>query len=152
MTSPRHATRLGAAAVALFILAQGASRPVATQTQLLAVVAQEVLSRLLEAPGRPVRVLLEGEPAPLRAAAARVGLATERVLDEFVVVSANAAQVAALRSDPAVRLIAGDLQVTTLMSVSDKTMGADQVRAGLRSGLHQPVGAGAPPAAEARRF
>ena len=45
-------------------------------------------------------------------------------------VSADAAQIAALRADPAVRLIAGDLLVSPLVGADDKAIGADQVRTG----------------------
>ena len=134
----RHARRFGALAVILVVLAQGAGRPAASQAPvpLLAAIAQDVLSRLLDLPGRPVRVLLKGDPAQLRAAALRVGLAAERTLDEFIVTSANAAQVAALsRRAGGAGPLASDLQVASAMTVSDKAMAADQDARRITGGL-----------------
>ena len=54
--------------------------------------------------------MLQGDPTSVAAAAARLRLPVHRVLDEFVVVSANAAQVAALRAESAVKSVAGDLR------------------------------------------
>ena len=96
----------------------------------LAVVTGEVLERLLVHPRSPVRVMLRGDVAELTRVASRLGITIERTLDQFVVVRAIAAQIALLQLEPAVKVIAGDLQVSPMMVVSDKAMGADQTRAG----------------------
>lgn len=134
MTHRRRSSVIAAAvAVACLVLSTG-DRP-AAQGSPLAVITADVLASLVRTPARPVRVLVQGNVTLVRQAVARLGLTPQRVLDEYVVVDANALQVAVLRLDPAVRLIAGDLRVAPLMVVSDRAMGADQVRAGTRGAL-----------------
>ncbi len=122
-----------ALAVACLVLSAG-DRP-AAQGSPLAVITADVLASLLRTPAQPMRVMVQGNVAQVRQAVARLGLTPRRVLDEYVVVDANALQVAVLRLNPVVRLIAGDLRVAPLMVVSDRAMGADQVRAGTRGAL-----------------
>src|SRR5262245_52582384 len=122
MLTTRRRHRLAAAVAVALAFLTSASRPAAQTRPLPATVTSDVLSRLLATPSKPVRVLMQGDPAQLRTAALRVGLTPLRVLDQYVVVAADAAQIAALRADSAVRLIAGDLQVSPYMVVSDKTM------------------------------
>ena len=129
MSTSRFA-RLGATAVLLTTVVLATTGQPGAAAAKKAAIGEEVVKRLRAAPARPVRVLLKGEVAAVRQAAARVGLDTERELDEFVVVFADAAQVDALSLDPAVELVAGDLQVSTLMTVADRVMAADRVRAG----------------------
>ena len=90
----------------------------------------EVVSRLLFAPREPVRLILGGEVTEVLEVARQQGLTIHRTLDNYVVVSASAAQIAALLSIPAIKSIAGDVNVAPMMVVSDRAMGADQARSG----------------------
>jgi hypothetical protein len=69
----RRAFGLVAALVVLVAL----GRP-AAQEPTLAFVTQDVLDRLIDAPGRPVRLLVEGDVAQLQVIAQRLGLAVDR--------------------------------------------------------------------------
>ncbi len=95
-----------------------------------ATITSELAAQLLRDPTRAVRVLLRGAPAELRDVAARHGVEVVRVLDEFIVVSANAEQVAALQAESAVQVIAGDVLLAPMMAVSNKATGADLTRTG----------------------
>jgi serine protease AprX len=131
----RRRSSFVAAALALAVLIVSAGDRPAAQSSPLAVITADVLAALVRAPGKPVRLMVQGNVTLVRQAVTELGLTPQRVLDEYVVVDATAVQVAVLRLNPAVRLIAGDLRVAPLMVVSDRAMGADQVRAGTGGAL-----------------
>ena len=85
-------------------------------------------------PRQNARVIVHGDPAALRAIAARHRVRLLRVLDHEAVVEANGAQIDALASDPTVEHLSGDVPVRSAMAVSNRSTGADQVRNG-SSGL-----------------
>jgi serine protease AprX len=90
-------------------------------------------------PRQAARVIVHGDPAALRALASRHRVRLLRVLDHEAVVEANAAQIDALASDPAVEHLSGDVPVRSTMAVSNRSTGADQVRSG-SSGLLGLIG------------
>jgi serine protease AprX len=131
MTTPSIFLRraLGAAILA-YLFTAAATGPTAAQSPLAAL-AGELVTKLDDTTSPlALRVILEGDASDVVAAAERHGAVVERVLDQFVVVSATPLQIVALRLEPAVKLIAGDLRVQPMMVVSDQAMGADQTRAG----------------------
>ncbi len=90
------------------------------------VLGLEVVSRLLFAPREPVRLILGGEVTSVLEVARQQGLTIHRTLDNYVVVSASAAQIAALLSIPAIKSIAGDVNVAPIWG--DSLAGGDQPR------------------------
>ncbi|HYB96017.1 MAG TPA: S8 family serine peptidase [Vicinamibacterales bacterium] len=76
----------------------------------------------------PIRVIVRGDVAAIRAAAARDGLPVARVLDGFVVVEGRPAQIDALRHVAGVAGLSRDAVVAPFMTVATKVMGADQAR------------------------
>src|SRR5688500_9825014 len=71
----------------------------------LAIVTHDLTVQLALAPHVPIRVIAKGEVAELRRVADRLALPVLRVLDQFIVVSANAVQVAALQLEPSVQVL-----------------------------------------------
>ena len=94
------------------------------------IVSPEIVSRLLVAPRDSARLLIGGEVGVILNAVRRQGLPVHRVLDRYVVVSANRTQLATLLTLPVVRSVAGDVNVAPMMVVSDRAMAADQARSG----------------------
>jgi serine protease AprX len=96
---------------------------------------------------RAVRAIVRGDAGSLLPRLASDGVPVLRVLDGFVVVTATAGELSALRLVPGVLGISRDVVVAPLMTVSDKAMGADlarQSQAGLLGvgGLPAVSGAG----------
>jgi serine protease AprX len=79
-------------------------------------------------------VIVRGDVRALLDAAKRHGVKVHRALDNFIVVSASAAQIAALRVEPGVVALNSDQIIGVAASVSDRTMATDQTREG-SSGL-----------------
>ena len=90
-------------------------------------------------PARSVQVIVRGGEQQLRAIAARHHVPVVRVLADAAVLQANAAQIEALRAEPGIDHVSGDLQVADFMTVSNATTQADKVRAGT-SGLLLGIG------------
>lgn len=88
------------------------------------------------------RVLVPGDPAGLASLAARHHVTILRGLAAGAVIEANSAEIEALARDASIDQLSGDSVVRNWMSVSNQTMGADQVRAGTPGGL---LGIGAIP-------
>src|SRR5258705_877740 len=83
----------------------------------------------------PVRVIVQGTQDRLRLLAARHGVRVVRMLEGEAVLEANAAQLDTLSREPGIGQISGDLPVGDFMTVSSKTLAADQVRSGISGGL-----------------
>src|SRR5258706_15598162 len=83
----------------------------------------------------PVRVIVRGTQGRLRLLAARHGVRVVRMLEGEAVLEANAAQLGTLSREPGIGQISGDLPVGDFMTVSTKTLAADQVRSGISGGL-----------------
>ena len=79
---------------------------------------------------KAVRVIAHGSESQLRGLAARHGVHIRRFLDNAAVFEATTAQIEALRDEPAVQHLSGDLPVADFMLTSTKATAADQVRAG----------------------
>ncbi len=99
------------------------------QTQALNLVASvsgDLLALLAVGDQRKVRVIVRGDADVIQDTAARDGLRVVRVLEGFVVLEGPLTDVAALRSVAGVEAISRDARVAPFMSVSAKTMAADQ--------------------------
>ncbi|HYS27514.1 MAG TPA: hypothetical protein VEP46_18020, partial [Vicinamibacterales bacterium] len=77
-----------------------------------------------------VRVIAHGTETDVRTAAARHGVPVVRVLTGGVVLEATTAQLDALRDEPAVQHLSGDLPVADFMTVSKQATVATQVYTG----------------------
>jgi serine protease AprX len=117
-------------AAVLAVLLAVTTTGVSARQSLLALVTNDLLGLLLSAPNAPIRVIVQGDVPAVLDVAHRHGLSIQRVLDQFVVVTATAAQVSALRNEPVVKLLASDMSVQSAMVVSDRAIAADQARAG----------------------
>jgi serine protease AprX len=107
----------------------------------------DLLALLLRgASTKPVRVIVRGDVQAIQNVAARDGFTVRRVLDGFVVLDASPSALYALRHVPGIEAISRDARVSPLMTVSAKTMAADQARASA-PGL---LGIGAYPAVTGR--
>ncbi|HXD15694.1 MAG TPA: S8 family peptidase [Vicinamibacterales bacterium] len=84
---------------------------------------------------KAVRVIAHGTESDVRTAAARHGVPVVRVLTDGVVLEATTAQLDALRNEPAVEHLSGDLPVADFMTVSRQATAATQVYAGKSGGL-----------------
>jgi serine protease AprX len=84
---------------------------------------------------KAVRVIAHGTESGVRTAAARNGVPVVRVLTGGVVLEATVAQLDALRNEPAVEHLSGDLPVADFMTVSRQATLATQVYAGKAGGL-----------------
>jgi serine protease AprX len=84
---------------------------------------------------KAVRVIAHGTEDNVRAVAARHGLSVVRVLNGASVLEATSAQIDALRDEPGIEHLSGDLPVADFMSVSLQATAANQVRAGKSGGL-----------------
>jgi serine protease AprX len=84
---------------------------------------------------KAVDVIAVGSESQLRELAARHGVHIHRFLDNGAVFEATTAQIEALRDEPAVQHLSGDLPVADFMLISTKATAADQVRAGKSGGL-----------------
>ncbi len=98
---------------------------------VLGLLTNDLLDQLAKQPTQSAPIIMRGEVGALLDVAARHNLPVVRTLDEFIVTVANAAQVAGLAGESAVKGLASDLPVQSAMKVSDKAMGADQTRAGV---------------------
>ncbi len=101
------------------------------ETQALNSVASlsgDLLALLTAGDQRVVRVIVRGDVQAIQQAATRDRLRVARVLDGFVVLEGPLADVTALRSLAGVEAISRDARVMPFMSVSAKTMAADQAR------------------------
>jgi serine protease AprX len=76
------------------------------------------------------RVIVHGAAAEIDALALKHHLQVVRRLADGAVVAANSSELAKLASESALDHLSGDLPVRTFMSVSSKTMGADQAWVG----------------------
>jgi len=74
-----------------------------------------------------VRVIAHGTETDVRTAAARHGVPVVRVLTDGVVLEATTAQLDALRDEPAVQHLSGDLPVADFMTISRQATVANQV-------------------------
>ncbi len=88
----------------------------------------------------PTRVIVRGSRAQIQAMAARHGVSVARWLGDSAVLLANSNQLSELAADSANDVLSGDAPVATFMDVSNKSTGADQVRAG-QAGLLLGLGA-----------
>src|SRR6266550_1219622 len=84
---------------------------------------------------RAVRVIAHGTHGDLSALAARHGVPVVRTLADGAVLEATASQIDALRAEPAIEHLSGDLQVADFMTVSNQATLADKTRAGKSGGL-----------------
>jgi serine protease AprX len=84
---------------------------------------------------RSVRVIAHGVDGDVRTIAERHRLPVVRVLNDGAVVEATAAQIDALRDEPGIGHLSGDLAVGDFMTVSIQATGANQVRVGKSGGL-----------------
>ena len=84
---------------------------------------------------KAVRVIAHGAEPQLRELALRHGVHVQRFLDGAAVFEATATQIEALRDEPAVQHLSGDLPVADFMLISNKATAADQVRVGKSGGL-----------------
>ncbi|HEY3093027.1 MAG TPA: S8 family peptidase [Vicinamibacterales bacterium] len=84
---------------------------------------------------KAVRVIAHGTETGVRTAAARHGVPVVRVLTDGVVLEATTAQLDALRNEPAIEHLSGDLPVADFMTVSRQATVATQVYAGKAGGL-----------------
>src|SRR5258705_1232612 len=84
---------------------------------------------------KAVRVIAHGTEDNVRAVAARHGLSVVRVLNGASVLEATSAQIDALRDEPGIEHLSGDLPVADFMSVSTLATAANQARAGKSGGL-----------------
>jgi len=84
---------------------------------------------------KAVRVIAHGTEKDLRAIAARHDVPVVRVLSDAAVFEATAAQIEALRDEPGIEHLSGDLPVADFMSVSKQATLANQVYAGKSGGL-----------------
>ena len=82
-----------------------------------------------------VRVIAHGTETDVRTAAARHGVPVVRVLTDGVVLEATTAQLDALRDEPAVQHLSGDLPVADFMTISKQATVANQVYLGKSGGL-----------------
>ncbi len=101
------------------------------QTQALNAVASlssDLVALLAAGDARRVRVIVRGDVHAIQSLAVRDGLRVGRVLDGFVVLEGALADISALRSVAGVEAISRDARVLPFMSVSVKTMAADQAR------------------------
>jgi serine protease AprX len=90
-----------------------------------------------------VRVIVHGTPDEVQAIAERHHLQIVRQLDASAVFAVNSTELTALASDTSIDHVSPDLRVRLMMSVSNISTGASQVRAGTW-GLLGLVGAYAP--------
>jgi serine protease AprX len=90
-----------------------------------------------------VRVIVHGTPDDVQAIAARHNLTIVRQLEQSAVLTVNSAELSNLAADPAVDHVSPDARVRLLMSVSNISTGASQVRTGTW-GLLGLIGAYAP--------
>jgi hypothetical protein len=119
-----------AAAVAA---ATSARSPVKARTR--ASLSDDLLAFEASRSAKAVRVIAHGSESQLRELAARHGVHIHRFLDNAAVFEATTAQIEALRDEPAVQHLSGDLPVADFMLISTKATAADQVRAGKSGGL-----------------
>lgn len=94
----------------------------------------DLLARKMARPHARGSVIVHGSPDKVKRIAARHGLRVVRMLKHEAVLEANGAEIDALSQDGEVEHLSGDLPVRSLMSVTNKSTAADQVRAGT-SGL-----------------
>jgi serine protease AprX len=87
-------------------------------------------------------VILQGSRAEVESIAARHGVTIKSWLRTGAVLGADAAQLAALASDPGVGHLSGDTLVRSMMAVADQSIGADQAWAGALAGLGSITGRG----------
>jgi len=113
---------------------------------LLASLSGDLLALLLRGGTAPVRVIVRGDVQAIQNVAARDGLVVRRVLDGLVVLEASPAELYSLRQVSGIEAISRDARVSPLMTVSARTMAADQARAA-NSGL---LGIGSYPAVSGR--
>jgi serine protease AprX len=109
----------------------------------------DLLELVLSGDDRPVRAIVRGDVEAILTAAERDDLRVLRVMSGFVVVEATPTQLHALQGLPGIDAITRDALVRPTMSVSLKTMAADQARAG-SSGLLGLGLIGATPAVSGR--
>jgi len=84
---------------------------------------------------KTVRVIAHGTHGDLHALAARHGVPVVRTLADGAVLEATASQLEALRAEPSIEHLSGDLQVADFMTVSNQATLADKTRAGKSGGL-----------------
>src|SRR5688572_5196296 len=87
---------------------------------VLGLLTSDLVAQLALAPDQPARIIVRGNVTQLLDVATRHGLPVLRTLDEFIVTSATAAQVAALANESAVKGLSSDLLVVSAMKVSDR--------------------------------
>jgi serine protease AprX len=84
---------------------------------------------------KAVHVIAHGSQDDLRALAARHGVPVIKLIADGAVLEATAAQIEALRAEPSIAHLSGDLPVADFMTVSTQTTLADKTRAGQSGGL-----------------
>src|SRR5919204_4930814 len=99
----------------------------------------DLLVHLSRHTSQRVRVIVHGTADEVQSLAARHRLAVLRQLDDSGVLAVNSAELSELAADPAVDHVSPDLRVRLMMSISNISTGASQVRTGT-SGLLGLVG------------
>jgi serine protease AprX len=122
--------RITIVVAALVLLISNLSPFTAAQLPRLATLSADLLALLQSSSTLAVPVIVQGARSDVEAAAARLGLAVLRRLDQVVVLLANAQGIRRLREEPGILGISGDLPVVAAMSVADRALAADQTRAG----------------------
>jgi serine protease AprX len=103
----------------------------------LATLSADLVALLDSGSTLAVPVIVRGARADVEALAARLALPVLRRLDQFVVLLANAEGIGRLREEPGILGISGDLPVISAMAVADRSLAADQARAGSQWGLQK---------------
>jgi serine protease AprX len=93
-------------------------------------VSVDLLQLVANGDNRPVRAIVRGDVDAIQLVAARDGIPVLRVLDGMVVVEAAPSALEALQTVAGIASISLDNIVRPSMTVSDRTMAADQARAG----------------------
>ena len=124
---PRVPTVLtGALALALLLAASAA--PAQSRTARL---SEDLARQVATADPAPVRVILTGSPEEVDTLVARHGLRLRRRLATGAAVDVPPGQLSALAGDAAVTVLSSDQIVRSHMAVTNTTIGADIVQAGL---------------------
>ncbi len=126
----RLSLRITIFAAAVGLTSAGQIQTVVQPQPPLASLSADLVTLLAGGSTVSVPVIVRGARAELEAAVLRLNLPVIRRLDEFLVVLAGAEGLRRLQEEPGILSISGDLPVVVGMSVADRTMAADQTRAG----------------------
>ena len=123
--------------VAVCVAAVAASTAPRTQSarQHRASLSDDLTSFVASHSTKAARLIARGTDDDLRALAARHGVSIVRTLGDGAVLEATASQIEALRAEPSIEHLSGDLAVADFMTVSNQATLADKTRAGKSGGL-----------------